>query len=390
MPNADVAVVGAGIVGLAQAWMAARRGQRVVLFERSPYAQGGSIRNFGMIWPIGQTAGRNFARALRSRQLWLDAAAEAGLWCEPCGSLHVAQDDLGWAVMREFAERAPALGFAVEAWDAKQVLDRYPAVNPDGLRGGLWSATELCVDPRQAVSRLAHWLHQAHGVTLRFGQTVVGIDRRHVRTAGGETWQVGRALVCSGVDFETLYPDVFAASGIRRCKLQMMRTGPQPDGWRIGTHLAGSLTLCHYPTFQDCPSLPRLRKSIEERHPDFVRYGVHVMASQNHLGEVVIGDTHEYDGDIEIFDKPALNAAIIAYLRGMVRLPDWTLAATWHGLYAKHPSRPLFLAEPEPGVHVVAAPGGSGMTMSFGWAADLWEAWAGSGDYDALLEETLP
>ncbi len=173
---------------------------------------------------------------------------------------------------------------------------------------------------------------------------------------------------------QTLFPEALAGSGIRLCKLQMMRTVPQPAGWRLGTHLASGLTLCHYPTFRVCPSLPRLQKRIEEEMPRLVQYGIHVMAAQNHLGEVIIGDSHEYDEAIEPFDKTEIDQLILDYLRGMVQLPDWTIAGRWHGLYAKHPTLASFIARPVPGVTIVTASGGAGMTMSFGQAEHWWES----------------
>ena len=88
-----VAVVGAGIVGLAHAWAAARRGWEVVLLERNRQAQGASIRNFGMVWPIGQEHGALYQTAIESRSLWLELARETGLWARPCGSLHLAYRD---------------------------------------------------------------------------------------------------------------------------------------------------------------------------------------------------------------------------------------------------------------------------------------------------------
>ena len=371
--RADVAVIGGGIVGLAQAWSAAKRGLSVVLFERSPRAEGASIRNFGMIWPIGLVAGPRREAALRGRELWEEIAAATGIWHDPCGSLHLAYAPDELAVLTEFVERAPALGYECALLEAAAVRRLGPAVNFEGLLGGLWSPTEMAIDPRQAIAVIPRWLHEHFGVHLCFGTTIHRIDMPHVESTDGRRWRVERALVCGGADFATLFPEVFARAGLRRCKLQMMRTAPQPDGWRMGPMIAGGLTLRHYQAFAHCPSITRLRERIAAESPELDRFGIHVMAAQNGRGEVVLGDSHEYDEAIEPFDKSTIDELILRHLRRMLRLPEEGIAARWHGLYAKHPTLAEFTAEPRPGVTIVVNTCGLGMTMSFGLAEQRWQ-----------------
>jgi FAD dependent oxidoreductase TIGR03364 len=375
MKRVDVAIVGAGVVGLAHAWAAARRGLSVAVFERHERAQGASIRNFGMVWPIGQTAGGNLRTALRSRDLWLEITKGAGLYHSCCGSIHVAYREDELAVMSEFADRSAALGYECQMLSKTQVSERSQAVNPQGLVGGLWSATEIGVDPRQAIAVIPGYLTETFGVAFHFATPIVRVADCAVHTAAGAQCQARQIVICNGDDFLTLFPEVFAASGLRRCKLQMMRTGPQPNGWRMGPMLASGLTLRHYPTFGVCPSLPKLKERIASEAPELDRYGIHYLVSQHRGGEVVLGDSHEYDRDIEPFDKLEIDELMMTGLGGMLCLPDWTIAQRWHGIYAKHSTTPQFVADPQPGVRIVTATGGSGMTMSFGLADEMWSGW---------------
>ncbi|MGE3777634.1 MAG: TIGR03364 family FAD-dependent oxidoreductase, partial [Pirellulaceae bacterium] len=283
MTTLRVGVVGAGIVGLAHAWSAAERGHRVTVFERTDQARGASIRNFGMVWPIGQPPGEFLQLALESRARWLRFAEVSGTWVDPCGSIHLAHRDDEWAVLEEFAGRSREPGYDCELLTSDQVRRQTPAANPAGLRGGLRSTTELCVNPRAALPSLAKWLGEQYGVSFHWGTQVGGVhgdDRTSVlATSRGVSGPYDRLVLCSGADFRALFPDVYEGAGIRLCKLQMMRTRPV-DGWRLKTHLASGLTLRHYQNFEICDSLAKLKQRIAEEFPELDRYGIHVMASQ--------------------------------------------------------------------------------------------------------------
>lgn len=374
----DVIVVGGGIMGLAFAWEGARRGRRVTLLERSDAPRGASIRNFGMIWPVGQPAGERHTLALRSRARWLELRDAGAIWATECGSLHVVLEEDEATVLAEFAARAPALGVACELLDGREAARRFPAVVADA-RAVLWSPAELVVDAPRAIAAVAAHVRDRAGVDVRFSTTVVGIDMPHVVTSRGERFEAPLVILCGGADFETLFPAVWAASGTRRCKLQMLRTRPQPGGWRLGPHVAGGLTLAHYAGFEICPSLPAVKARLAAALPAHAAAGIHVMASQNEAGEVILGDSHDYAAPLDPFDSETIDELILAYARRMLRLPDWSIAARWHGVYAKGPDPIHFTAEPQPGCHVMGSPGGAGMTLAFGLAERWWDAHSARG-----------
>lgn len=105
--------------------------------------------------------------------------------------------------------------------------------------------------------------------------------------------------------------------------------------------------------------------------PDYVKYGIHVMASQHARGEITIGDSHEYNEAISPFDKEEINELILSYLQTFLRLPELKIVQRWQGVYAAHPAELCWTDRPAQGTMIVASPSGRGMTMSFGIAEKL-------------------
>ncbi|MBK7937336.1 MAG: TIGR03364 family FAD-dependent oxidoreductase [Lewinellaceae bacterium] len=367
----DVAVVGAGIVGLAIAYQAAQKGQRVVVFERNARAIGASIRNFGLVWPIGQPAGHLFDRAMRSRETWLKIAAESGIWIKQNGSLHLAYHDDELAVLDDFNQIAThEEGYRLKILTPEEVPAYSPAVKTQGLKGALWSDTECTVTSRHAIGQIAAHLEQRYGVEFHFGTAITHVEAGCLSDFY-DIWKADRVYLCSGAEFETLYPRVFRESGITKCKLQMLRTAPQPPGWDLGASLCAGLTLLHYSSFAQLGSLAAVRERYRLENPDFERLGIHVLVSQISTGEVILGDSHEYGLDISPFDSKTIDKIILDYLGTFAQFPEAVIAENWHGVYPKLAGQTEFVQEVEPGIWIVNGLSGAGMTMSFGLAQEL-------------------
>ena len=372
MDKRSAIVIGAGILGLATARALAQKGFAVKVFERTDKAVGASIRNFGMIWPVGQPAGKQYNRAIRSRDIWREVSDEAHIWYDPVGSLHLAYRDDEWIVLQELYEVFKEQGRDVSLLSPQQIAGRSEAVVQKNLLGGLYSGDELIVDPREAIATLPAYLQEKWNVSFYWGKCVSYISDQTIYIGNKEEYEADLIFICSGADFETLYPEHFATFPFSKCKLQMMRLVSQPDAWRIGPALCGGLSLIHYNSFKAASSLNKLKERYQEEMKEYLDWGIHVMVSQNGKGELTIGDSHEYSLTHDPFDKKFINEMILDYLKGFAQFKDWTSIQTWNGIYPKlmDGGTELFYS-PEPHVYIINGVGGAGMTLSFGFAEEM-------------------
>jgi FAD dependent oxidoreductase TIGR03364 len=363
-------VVGAGIVGLATARALALKGYAVTVYERNLMVSGASVRNFGMVWPIGQPAGKLYNRAIASRNCWFEIGKSGNLWYDPTGSLHLAYNNEEWQVLKEVYEVFRNEGRNVELLNKEQVLKKSRIAKGENCKGGLYSYEEIIVDPREAIARLPGFLNETFQIQFRWGKAVTAVQSGKIQ-CGQESFQADQIFICSGADFETLYPEEYLKYPLTKCKLQMMRL-IESGTPRIGPAVCGGLSLIHYPSFKSASSLNNLKTYYTENLPEYLKWGIHVMVSQNHLGHLTVGDSHEYGLSPDPFDKKYINDLILEYLAQFTSLHSPKIIETWHGVYGKFTTEQteLFFS-PDPEVYIINGVGGNGMTMSFGLAEEL-------------------
>ncbi|RZM06128.1 MAG: FAD-dependent oxidoreductase, partial [Pedobacter sp.] len=253
----------------------------------------------------------------------------------------------------------------------EEVIKASDAVVEDKLLGGLYSEQEMIVDPRAAIAGIPAYLKEQFGVKFIWGKAVTDIAYPAVY-AGEKEFEADEIFVCSGADFETLYPSQFAALPITKCKLQMLRTSAQPEEWKLGPALCGGLSLLHYKSFQAAESLENLRERLQQQYPAEIANGIHVMICQNGLGELTIGDSHAYGLTLDPFDEEKINGMILEYLTTFANFPNQTINQTWNGTYAKLTNGATeIVLSPESGVTIINGLGGAGMTLSFGLAEEV-------------------
>ncbi len=131
----DLVVVGAGIVGLAHALAANRKGKKVCVIERNAKAIGASIRNFGFVTVSGQKAGEHWQRARRSRDIWADVAPKAGIDVIHKGLVMPAYRQEAENVLEAFL--TTDMGADCRRISTEDALSYVPSLRRDGMRAAL-------------------------------------------------------------------------------------------------------------------------------------------------------------------------------------------------------------------------------------------------------------
>ena len=371
MNNRSAIVVGAGILGMATARALAINGYAVKVIERSQFSIGASIRNFGMLWPIGQPDGQLYDRAIRSREIWKEYLNSSSIPFNSCGSLHLAYSKQEWDVLEELSTVFQDSGRPVNLITPEQIGNRFDGIKQTNLKGGLFSNDEVIIDPREGIRNSPLYLNQKFGIEFIWGTAISRVKPGSV-FSGITRFDADLIFICSGADFEILYPEVFNQQKITKCKLQMMRFVSDKPNYNLGTSICGGLSLLHYKSFTASKALGILKAKLQNELPEHLKWGIHVMVAQNMQGELTVGDSHEYGLDFDPFDKHLINQLILDYLKNMVHIDQWGLIESWNGIYPKMTNGKTDLhIEVENGVHILNGIGGNGMTLSFGLAEEV-------------------
>lgn len=364
MPSHDLIIVGAGIVGLAHALAAARRGKRVLVLDRDAQANGASIRNFGFVTVTGQERGYVWNLAARSAAIWREIAGPAGIAIEQQGLLLVAQRPEAVAVIDAFL--ATEMGASCTRLDAAQIAADWPMVR--GSRAGLLSDQDLRIDSPLAIPALSRWLNTEHQVEFAFGVAVQKVETGRVHTATA-TYDADAVIVCPGDDWASLFPQSFARAGITRCKLQMLRLAA-PE-WRLPSPVMSDLSLVRYLGYAALPEAASLRARLEAEAATAAALarGIHLIAVQSADGSLVVGDSHDYAQTPDPFaDAATENLILDSYREVLGEAPQ--VVARWTGTYASASGHSI-VHTPEPGVRLVVVTSGTGASTAFALAEDV-------------------
>ena len=374
MRHADLIVVGAGVLGTFHAYFAAQKGYRTLLIERNSFPGSASTRNFGMVpRSIVETDSEWTAYAQDTQQIYRAIQQQHDISVQVTGSLYLASTDNERTVLQEFAQRFGE-NYRCTFLDREYALSRYAFIQESYCTSALLFPQDLTLDPRRMLRQFIPYVTQTLPVEYVPDTNIVAVassgQRCTLRDALGNEYAAERVIVCSGADYRTLFPAHFRASGIQICKLQMMQTVPLPQ-FSLPHSILSGLSIQRYPAFKSCASYALLgEQPVDE---ELRAYGIHLLLKQAADGSVIIGDSHEYRDwqeidQLEESTSSAINAAILAYAKKMVKLPSWDIQQMWNGYYSIHPRQGIYTATIDDRIHLVSGIGGKGMSTGPGYA----------------------
>src|SRR5271166_199588 len=363
----DLAVVGAGICGLAHALAAARLGKRVVVIDRDKQANGASVRNFGFVTVTGQQAGKCWRRAMRSRDVWIEVAEKAKIAIVQRGLLMIARRAEARTVIEEFLETE--MGAGCRLVEPGELAEYGPILLSQAFAGALQSPHELRVESKDAIPQLAAYLAERCGVAFMRGTTALSAAPPRLETSRGPV-EAEAVVVCPGDDFGLISPERAAAYGLSRCKLHMMRVAPERFDARLPAVMS-DLGLIRYLGYAELPAARALNARLKAEQSGHLEAGVHLIVVRSADGSLVVGDSHHYAATPDPFAPAAVDDLILNEFGQVFAGPPPQVVERWTGTYASCPDRLMLVDRPSDAMRIVLVTSGTGASTSFAIAEEI-------------------
>ena len=242
--QADVAIIGGGIVGTSAALALRRRGLSVVLLERDLCGAHSSGVNFGGVRRQGRAPGQ-MPLAQRAHGIWARLPEVIGIDGEYLRSGHfkVARSEADMASLERYRDSVRGFDLGLELWSAARLRSYCPWLGADAVGGS------LCPEDGQANPRL---VSPAFGRAARaagaqvlehtaVGEVVFDGSRFHLHCGEGLEVVAPRLVNCAGAWAGALAAQFGEAVPLRSGHPAMAVTAPMPLflGWSLGVEGGG-------------------------------------------------------------------------------------------------------------------------------------------------------
>ena len=198
----DVAIIGAGVIGIFAALYMVRRGLKVLVCEKGRIAGEQSSRNWGWI----RKQGRDWAElpiTIQAVELWHEVNRETNGACgiRTCGTTYLSTTQKGLEADASFVDLAREHDVDSRMLSRAEVDALFDGHGDGRWRGALHTASDACGEPWQAVPAVAR-LAQRDGALIREDCAVRALDIQAGRIAGivTEDGRVGcdQVVLCAG------------------------------------------------------------------------------------------------------------------------------------------------------------------------------------------------
>lgn len=149
MRDADVIIVGGGIMGCSIAWQLGKRGKKVLILEKNDVAAGSAGATDGVVGYHTKQPGPQLDLAVQSIQMFNDIQKELGDEIEfdfSAGGLQPAEDQMQYDLLNEIATRQRESGIDIHMISAEEACSLEPQLAED-IAGALYCPTSGKINP---------------------------------------------------------------------------------------------------------------------------------------------------------------------------------------------------------------------------------------------------